>query len=403
MQKQFLIFLFLAALLLFGSCAPLLHAQNVRYSVSFPSVSSEFSTPFLVANVPPNSPVLAVCNSPANQVPCTNYATTFTSSGVACANGSQDTPDPQPSACQSTGDAQGNIGFWAPPGKYDYTVCIQNSVSCFGPYTVTLGQIAGNGFPALPQLGGCLRFNVNGDNAWDAVSCAQRNVIVFWDFGRGELETAGASAIQPTLEGTTTDVYPTSSAGGAVLIASTTSGASTSTNVGINQGSGGNFGSYGIGSFYDWSLQIAAGNGSSLPASYRYWLGMFVQSSSGQSPLSSTTLVTDTPAWPILAYRASQGTDTNWQAAACNGTSCTFVNTLVPIDASEHTYDIFNPLGIAATYYIDHNQVAQITTNLPAPFTGNSSSMAMMFWCGDNKNVANTVSAIFYGMGLALK
>lgn len=113
-------------------------AQNVRYSVSFPSVSSTTTTPFLIANVAPNLPLLAVCNHPANQTPCTNYATTYTSAGVACPNGSQDTPDPQPSSCQSTGDAQGNLGFWAAPGTYDYTVCIQNTVTCDGPYTVTL-------------------------------------------------------------------------------------------------------------------------------------------------------------------------------------------------------------------------------------------------------------------------
>lgn len=118
-------------------------AQNVRYDAPFPSISSTTSIPFLVANVPPNSPVLSVCNSPANQVPCTNYATTYTSLGAACSNGAQDTPQPQPSACQSTGDAQGNIGFWAPAGTYDYTVCVANS--CFGPYTVTLGGSGGGG------------------------------------------------------------------------------------------------------------------------------------------------------------------------------------------------------------------------------------------------------------------
>lgn len=112
--------------------------QNVRFSTGFPSVTALYTTPFLVANISPNSPVLAVCNHPANQVPCTNYATTYTSLGVACANGSQDTPDPQPSSCQATGDAQGNLGFWAPPGEYDYTVCLQNTTSCFGPYTITL-------------------------------------------------------------------------------------------------------------------------------------------------------------------------------------------------------------------------------------------------------------------------
>ena len=116
--------------------------QNSRYSAPFPSISSTTATPYLVANTPPNSPVIAVCHSPANAVPCTNYVTTYTSAGVACPNGAQDTPDPNPSACQSTGDAQGNIAFWAPNGTYDYTVCIQNN--CSGPYTVTLGA-AGSG------------------------------------------------------------------------------------------------------------------------------------------------------------------------------------------------------------------------------------------------------------------
>jgi hypothetical protein len=130
---------FLISLLLFGALP--LCAQNVRYSIPFTSITSQYTTPFVVANVPPNSPVLYWCNRPANQganVACTNYATTYTSLGVACANGTQDTPDPQPSPCQTTGDAQGNIGVWAAPGTYDYVVCIQNSTTCFGPYTVTL-------------------------------------------------------------------------------------------------------------------------------------------------------------------------------------------------------------------------------------------------------------------------
>lgn len=115
------------------------HGQvNARVSIAFPSITSQYQTPFLVANVPPNAVVPALCNHPANQTPCTNYATTYTQSGASCPNGTQDTPDPQPSSCQATGDAQGNIGFWLAPGTYDYTVCIQNSKSCFGPYTITV-------------------------------------------------------------------------------------------------------------------------------------------------------------------------------------------------------------------------------------------------------------------------
>lgn len=132
-------------------------AQNSRYDAPFPSVSSTTSTPYLVANVPPKAPILAVCNSPANAVPCTNYATTYTSAGAACANGAQDTPQPQPSACQSTGDAQGNIGFWAPSGTYDYTVCITGTVSCFGPYTVTLGGASSAGITGATTNGGLVQ------------------------------------------------------------------------------------------------------------------------------------------------------------------------------------------------------------------------------------------------------
>jgi hypothetical protein len=128
--------------------------QNVRFTAPFPSVSSSAS-PFLVANLPPNSPQIAWCHSPANTVPCTNYSQTFQGNGTACPNGAQDTPDPNAltSACQSTGDAQGNVGVWSPAGTYDYTVCIAGTLSCFGPYTVTIGG-SGVGGTAITVNGG---------------------------------------------------------------------------------------------------------------------------------------------------------------------------------------------------------------------------------------------------------
>jgi hypothetical protein len=124
------------------AAAPAL-AQNVRISFPFPSITSSYATPFLIANTPPSSPIPHICAYPANATPCTNYVTTYNSSGVACANGSQDTPDPQPSACQAAGDAEGNIGFWIPPGKYDYTVCVGSN--CYGPYTFTAALADLNG------------------------------------------------------------------------------------------------------------------------------------------------------------------------------------------------------------------------------------------------------------------
>lgn len=136
--------------------AGLSSAQLVRFSQQFPSITSVGGTPYLVANVPPNSPKIAVCSSPANGLPCTNYATTYTSSGAVCPSGAQDTPDPQPSACQTFGDAQGNIGFWANAGQYDYTVCV--GINCYGPFTITLGGAGGGGGSGCgvnPADGGC--------------------------------------------------------------------------------------------------------------------------------------------------------------------------------------------------------------------------------------------------------
>jgi hypothetical protein len=151
-------------------------AQNVRYDAPFPSVSSTTATPYLVANTAPNSPILAVCNSPANAVPCTNYATTYNSAGAACSNGAQDTPQPQPSSCQPTGDAQGNIGFWAPAGKYDYTVCISGTVSCFGPYTVTLGLTSTGGGTVTGATAGGGLVAAGGGTTLGLSSCSANQV-----------------------------------------------------------------------------------------------------------------------------------------------------------------------------------------------------------------------------------
>jgi hypothetical protein len=142
-------------------------AQNVRFDTAFPSITSQGTTPFLVANIPPLAPLLSVCHSPANAVPCTNYATTYTGAGVACPNGAQDTPAPNAltSACQSNGDTQGNIGFWVPAGQYDYTVCI--GFNCFGPYTVTPGPSlsSNNTFTGTNTFTGATNLNAGGNIA----------------------------------------------------------------------------------------------------------------------------------------------------------------------------------------------------------------------------------------------
>lgn len=115
------LFLPLALFLALHGCGRIATAQNARYD----------------SPVSGSNATVQVCVSPANGVPCSNFATTYNSVGAACPNNAQDTPQPQPSNCQATVDNRGFIGFWAPPGTYDYTVC--NGSQCSGPYTITLG------------------------------------------------------------------------------------------------------------------------------------------------------------------------------------------------------------------------------------------------------------------------
>lgn len=156
MTKKILLFIFLLSLPAF--------AQNVRFDAPAPSISSVTAVPFLVANVGKNSPQLSVCHSPATgqtgSTGCTNYVTTYTYNGSACPNTAQDTPNgqTQPTACQAGGDNQGNIGFWAPAGTYDYTLVINGVM--YGPYTVTLGG-SGSGIAGPFQVLG----NASGSSA----------------------------------------------------------------------------------------------------------------------------------------------------------------------------------------------------------------------------------------------
>ena len=394
-----------AAVLLACSFLVPAEAQNVRYSAPFPSVSSTTSTPFLVANVPPNSPVLAVCHSPANQVPCTNYATTFTSSGVPCSNGSQDTPDPQPSNCQATGDAQGNIGFWAPPGQYDYTVCIQNSVTCLGPYTVTLGGVAGGVTSASPQLGDTVRWNVNGDSAWDPVNLSQPVSYMYPVWGGNPVTTgplATGSGGGPL--GGVSSVNPTATAGAAGLYASAAT-ASTNTTLGLAAGNNGNNSIMGMLAFYRYTAKLALGN----LTNSRYWIGIGCWNNGGlgNNPLNilgTTAYAADVPNKTTLAFRFSAGTDIHWQAvSAVAAGSQTTVDTGITPDLNIHLFEMTtNATGTAVNYFIDGALVATITTNLPIPSQG-ANALGDIFWSGDNKNTNTAASVTFYYMQISHK
>lgn len=137
--------LLIIPLILWGAIAS---AQGVRFGEGQPVQSV----------VTPNGPIFSVanasisfCNYPANAVPCTNKATTYTNIGIgtACPTSTQLTLMGS-SACVGTTDQYGNWGVWVASGTYSFTITLPNGGST-GPYTVTLSGGGGSGTPTGPS------------------------------------------------------------------------------------------------------------------------------------------------------------------------------------------------------------------------------------------------------------
>jgi hypothetical protein len=133
--------------IIFCILAPLFaHAQiGARWDLGSPGMNgvttvSGSGLPVLLA-VP--NVQLNWCAYPANAVPCTNYAPTYTSITLLTQCPSS-TPIvlQQSSTCVGTSDTYGNLGAYTPVGTYSYTLT-SNGVSS-GPYTVTVGAVNGN-------------------------------------------------------------------------------------------------------------------------------------------------------------------------------------------------------------------------------------------------------------------
>jgi hypothetical protein len=130
------------AILFLLATAPLC-AQGYRFDSQ---VSQEFSTTLITGatNVltVPAGPIIAFCNFPANAVPCTNKATTYTSVtlGTSCPTSTQITLTGS-NTCVASPDSQDNWGVWVPSGQYSYTITI-GGVN-FGPYVVNFGVPSG--------------------------------------------------------------------------------------------------------------------------------------------------------------------------------------------------------------------------------------------------------------------
>lgn len=109
-------------------------------------------------------PQVSVCAAPANGVPCTNHAITYSdaTATTACPSNAQITIAAS-NTCVAFGDRQGNFGFWILPGSYSYTVTFAGQN--FGPYPFT-AQVSSTGPVDVPTnilTFGCIGNQIHND------------------------------------------------------------------------------------------------------------------------------------------------------------------------------------------------------------------------------------------------
>ena len=186
-MKRLLFLMLLFALPAFG--------QGVRFGEQQPVTSVQTSGGVLYSV--PNA-TINWCNFPANGVPCTNKATTYSGITLAtpCSTSTQVTLTGS-SNCVATTDPYGNWGVWVAAGTYTFTITIPNGNS-IGPFTVTLSSGGGtnilplsntftgttNNFVNILQVGGN---NVAGTSGvftiGDCISVLSTAPLVFQDAG----------------------------------------------------------------------------------------------------------------------------------------------------------------------------------------------------------------------------
>jgi hypothetical protein len=135
-------------------CASFAHAQTgIRWDLGAPgsagavAAAASGGLPTLLAQP---GVTLAWCNHPANAVPCTNYATTYTSLllSTPCATNAQIVLQGS-TTCQAQSDFMGDLGVYTATNTvctvtcYDYTLTV-NGVS-YGPYVWTQGGTSSGG------------------------------------------------------------------------------------------------------------------------------------------------------------------------------------------------------------------------------------------------------------------
>jgi hypothetical protein len=125
-------------------CSAVAFAQGVRLGDSSPVTSVvTINGNNYVVTVPGTVTTVSMCNKPANGVPCTNRATTYTDSTItiACSTSTQITLAGT-SACVARPDAYGNWGMWVAPGQYEYTITTLKGN--YGPFALTASPTTGS-------------------------------------------------------------------------------------------------------------------------------------------------------------------------------------------------------------------------------------------------------------------
>lgn len=128
---------------------------------------------------------VAMCQAPANAVPCTNFATTFTSStGLTTCTAPAQLTRPGSNVCVAGMDAQGGFGAWLGAGNYQYT--ITTSYGSFGPYDLSVGA-AGGGCTNNCSFGGLT-------NLATSVASGSSTSLGVYDSSRGLTQFASSLA-----------------------------------------------------------------------------------------------------------------------------------------------------------------------------------------------------------------
>ena len=126
--------------------------QASRYDWTVSTINQSAPQPggmYPVLNIPGSA--VQICNSPANAVPCTNYAVTYedAAQSATCSAPTQLTR-PGTNVCVAGADAQGGFGLWIASGNYQYTVT--TTYGSFGPYDFSVGGVGGAANPAGPSF-----------------------------------------------------------------------------------------------------------------------------------------------------------------------------------------------------------------------------------------------------------